>query len=157
MCVLFQGKSHLKLPSSIFVGGEVIGKISREIKPSDFGPVWVAWKLGTSQSPRPCWWFRNPIPNHLGSGTPVVNNGMSNYRPPNWWTQDFWTINSIWLMALFYLVLFFPWSLLTIVLPWRVHGTNGLFTYNFWLIFWVHVGRYNHGAYGVWIELSLYK
>ncbi len=34
--------------------------------------------------------------------------------------------------------------------PWRIHGTNGIFTY-IWLIFMVNVGKYAiHGYYGKW-------
>ncbi len=39
-----------------------------------------------------CWWFRNPIPNHLFL-KPVVNNGL-NYQLQLVSLPDFWTINS---------------------------------------------------------------
>ena len=41
----------------------------------------------------PCWWFRNPN-HHLWCKQPVVKNGRWTTNP-NWWTQDFWNINSI--------------------------------------------------------------
>ena len=38
-----------------------------------------------------CWWFRNPN-NHLGYIN-LVNNGRETTNL-NWWSPDFWTINS---------------------------------------------------------------
>ena len=73
-------------------------------KPSPFEPMmfrtsherWVPY----------CWWFRNPQPNQLGCIKPCVNNGISTTNL-NWWTQDFWTINSM-------------------LVPWKITKTTGM-------------------------------
>ena len=51
------------------------------------------WGFGYQQPY--CWWFRNPIPNHLGCDRNPVNNRDIWWYLPYQLVQDFWTINPI--------------------------------------------------------------
>ena len=56
------------------------------------------WFLSTKYSASSlgwyCWWFRNPIPNHLGWCLNLVNNGISNTNL-NWFSRRISDINNM--------------------------------------------------------------
>ena len=56
------------------------------------------WFLSTKYSASSlgwyCWWFRNPIPNHLGWCLNLVNNGISNTQL-NWFSRRISAINNM--------------------------------------------------------------